>query len=208
MLRRDDLSRNGVKAPLVLFFAAILVACARTPVVGELPPAMKTSEASSQRNETTVRYLVNFKGGRNEPLLFSTAVTNHGGTFPRILELDAGNSEGEWSSLIGLPPAIPGNGSGMNLYIHLPCAPFDEAAFINSARYIHNAEDRRVFKSQYRYNLLAGRYILSAHVTDDECSVSFYRVSDYADESTWELLSPEPVNFDGHFICTLSGPAC
>ena len=208
MIGTNYLLPNGAEAALILFLATALVACAQSPAVSEPPLALNAGEAGPGRNEAIIRYYTGFKEGQDEPLLFSTAVTNHGGTFPRVLEIDADNFQGEWRSSIGLPPAIAGNQSGMNLYIHVPCEPHDEAAFSNAARYIHDAKDRRVFKSQYRYNLLAGRYLLNAHVADDECSVSFYRVSDYTDTSTWELLSPEPVDFDEHFICTLSGPGC
>jgi len=142
------------------------------------------------------------------PIVFAAVGTQQSGTWPPVRLVGRGNATGEWGSTAKIPDRPGGEETSVNLFVHLPCEPYDEAQFRTAASYMQDSADRVILKAQYRFNMRPGSFFLDLKATPNECRVTLYKVGDYQDRSTWHPVHAKPVEFDKYFTCDVSGPVC
>mgnify|MGYP005751158405 FL=1 len=174
-------------------------------------PGQTLGEPKDQRsvNRTAkIRFSTSISSPVNDDVSIALVNTQHGGTWPKYLLRSRAPESGEWRSNFTFPPNLGGLEAWVNVYVYLPCQEYDQLEFQHAAGYLTSAEDRYVLKSQYRFEVRPGEYSLEAEIGDGRCDVRFYKVETYENRSSWAVIPPQPVEFEEHFMCILSGPVC
>ncbi len=190
----------------LLVGAMIAVGCGQ--VAHNVSVANDAPTRSIEWGGFSIRYRADVAETLSEPVRYATVFTQQSGTYPSVQVISHATREGEWTVKTMIPNLPPDKETSANLFVYLPCQPYEEVAFRNAARYVRDPVDRNILKAQYRFNMRPGNFLMEIKAAGNECEVVLYKVGEHSDRSTWQRIAARPVEFEKYFLCEVSAPQC